>query len=116
MAPLIPALEIFLEAGMNRLTDKSRRLTGWLEELVRARLADRIEILTPAIQERRGCQLSLRVKSGRGTGREVFERLTEGGVVVDWREPDVIRAAPVPLYNSFDDVQKFVIRLQEALS
>jgi len=116
MAPLIPALEIFLEAGMNRLTDKSRRLTGWLEELVRARLADRIEILTPAIHERRGCQLSLRVKSGRGTGREVFERLTEGGVVVDWREPDVIRAAPVPLYNSFDDVQKFVIRLQEALS
>jgi kynureninase len=112
MAPLIPALDLFVEAGMDRLTTKSRRLTGWLEELLKARLSDDIEILTPASPERRGCQLSLRLRAGR----DVFERLTAAGVIVDWREPDVIRAAPVPLYNSFEDVCRFVAQLEEATS
>jgi len=112
MAPLMPALDLFLEAGMDRLTGKSRRLTGWLEELLKARLSDDIEVLTPASPERRGCQLSLRLRSGR----QVFERLTAAGVIVDWREPDVIRAAPVPLYNSFEDVCRFVTHLEEAIS
>jgi len=116
MAPLIPSLEIFVAAGMERLAQKSRQLTGWLEELLRTRLADRVDILTPEEDERRGCQLSLRIKTGEPTGREVFDRLTDGGVIVDWREPDVIRVAPVPLYNSFDDVRRFVIRLEEATS
>lgn len=112
MAPLIPALDLFLEAGMDRLSTKSRRLTGWLEELLKARLSDDIEILTPASPEQRGCQLSLRLRAGR----DVFERLTAAGVIVDWREPDVIRAAPVPLYNSFEDVCRFVAELEEATS
>lgn len=112
MAPLIPALDIFLEAGIDRLAAKSTRLTGWLEQLIKSRLEDRIEILTPGSPERRGCQLSLRLRSGR----DVFERLTAAGIVVDWREPDVIRAAPVPLYNSFDDVRRFVACLEEAMA
>jgi kynureninase len=116
MAPLIPSLEIFVAAGMDRLSEKSRHLTGWLAQLIETRLADRIEILTPAPHEQRGCQLSLRVRSGDHSGREVFERLAAAGVIVDWREPDVIRVAPVPLYNSFDDVRKFVMRLEEATS
>jgi len=116
MAPLIPSLETFLAAGMDRLSEKSRRLTGWLAELLAARLADRIEILTPHDHQRRGCQLSLRVRPGKRSGREVFEQLTATGVIVDWREPDVIRVAPVPLYNSFDDVRRFVVRLEDATS
>ncbi len=115
MAPLIPALDIFMQAGMARLAKKSRRLTGWLETLLTERLSAEIDILTPASPEHRGAQLSLRVRSPHRTGREVFERLTGAGVVVDWREPDVIRAAPVPLYNSFEDVARFVAALEEAL-
>ncbi len=116
MAPLIPSLHLFMDARMDRLTEKSRRLTGWLEELLKGRLSDRVEILTPAAHSQRGCQLSLRMLSGRPSGREVFERLTSAGVIVDWREPDVIRVAPVPLYNSFDDVRRFVGHLEEATS
>ncbi len=116
MAPLIPSLEIFLAAGVDRLLQKSRQLTGWLAELLEAHLANRIEILTPRDHEQRGCQLSLRMKPGHHSGRVVFERLTAAGVIVDWREPDVIRVAPVPLYNSFDDVRRFVVRLEEAAS
>ncbi|MGD8734009.1 MAG: kynureninase, partial [Gammaproteobacteria bacterium] len=116
MAPLVPALQIFMEAGMDRLAAKSARLTGWLEELIRTRLGHRIEILTPGEPEQRGCQLSLRVKPGGPTGHDVFERLSVAGVVVDWREPDVIRAAPVPLYNTYSDVAEFVRRLEDALS
>jgi kynureninase len=116
MAPLIPALGMFMEAGMDRLAAKSARLTGWLEELIRIRLGQRIEILTPGEPEQRGCQLSLRVKPEGPTGHEVFERLSAAGIVVDWREPDVIRAAPVPLYNTYRDVAEFVRRLEEALS
>ncbi len=116
MAPLIPALQMFVEAGMDRLAAKSASLTGWLEELIGLRLGHRIEILTPGEPEQRGCQLSLQVKPGGPTGHEVFERLSAAGVVVDWREPDVIRAAPVPLYNTYGDVAEFVRRLEEALS
>ncbi len=78
-------------------------------------LADAIEIFTPAEPQRRGCQLSLSLVGGRDRGREVFDRITAEGVVADWREPDVIRVAPVPLYNSFGDVWAFVQILKYAL-
>ena len=93
-APVLASLEIFDEAGLPRLVEKSRRLTGYLEWLVQRRCGDRIGIITPATA--RGCQLSL-------------------NVIGDWREPDVIRIAPAPLYNSYSDVFECVARLQQAL-
>jgi kynureninase len=108
MAPLRAALELFREAGMQRLRDKSIALTGALEQLIRQNLDAVFEIITPGEPQRRGCQLSLRIRSGRADGRALFERLLESGVVTDWREPDVIRVAPVPLYNSFEDCWQFV--------
>ena len=108
LAPLRVSLEIFQRAGMARLREKSRRLTGYLEVLIRERLADRLQIVTPAQPERRGCQLSLRVVGGRGRGRALFEHLGAQGIVGDWREPDVIRISPTPLYNRFADVLALV--------
>jgi len=108
LAPLLASLEIYDEAGMDRLREKSLKLTAYLEFLLKERLAEEIEILTPADPSRRGCQLSLRLHKGRDTARKVFEQLEEAGVTGDWREPDVIRVAPVPLYNSYGDVFRFV--------
>jgi len=110
MAPLRAALELFDQAGMDRLRRKSVDLTGALERLIQQHAADLFEILTPAEPERRGCQLSLRVKSDRAAGRRLFEALLACGVTGDWREPDIIRVAPVPLYNRFEDCWEFVGR------
>ena len=115
MTPLLAALALFDEAGMSRLRAKSLRLTDYLEYLLQVELSDDIEILTPAEPARRGCQLSLRLLGGSDRRRATFERLTEEGVVADWREPDVIRIAPAPLYNSFGDVFECAERLQQAL-
>lgn len=108
LAPLLASLEIFDEAGMASLRKKSIILTGYLEFLLAENLAEEIEILTPADATCRGCQLSLRLHKGRDAARQVFEQLEESGVTGDWREPDVIRVAPVPLYNSYTDVFRFV--------
>lgn len=113
LAPVIASLEIFREAGIATLQQKSRRLTAFLDFLISERLAGQVATITPA--DARGCQLSLRVTSKSVKARTVFERLESLGVVTDWREPDVIRAAPVPLYNSFGDVYEFVERLSQAL-
>jgi kynureninase len=123
LAPVLASLEIFSEAGMGRLRAKSERLTGYLEQLLDARLAGRVEIITPRTPAERGCQLSIRVlgvairgmEGRRVEGKAVFERLEGSGVVCDWREPDVVRVAPVPLYNTFEDVRRFVQRLEDAL-
>jgi len=108
MAPIRASLELFDAATMPALRAKSLKLTGYLEALVNAHLAGRIEILTPANPARRGCQLSLRVVGGRAMGRALFEHLAANGVLGDWREPDVIRISPAPLYNRFTDVLAFV--------
>lgn len=108
LAPLLASLEIFDEAGMERLRTKSLQLTAYLEFLLKEKLSREVEILTPADPARRGCQLSLRLHAGRNQARRVFERLEATGVTGDWREPDVIRVAPVPLYNSYADVFGFV--------
>jgi len=116
LAAIRASLDVFMEAGgMEPLREKSVRLTGYLEWLLRQELAGAIEILTPADPRQRGCQLSLRVTSS-GAGRDVFEKLEAAGVTCDWREPDVIRVAPVPLYNRFEEVHRFVEILREALS
>ncbi|TAA46370.1 kynureninase [Pseudoxanthomonas winnipegensis] len=109
MAPLLASLALVDRAGgMAALRAKSEQLTGFLEDLIEARVLDTLEIITPAEPERRGCQLSLRVAGGRERGRELFDYLVSVGVLGDWREPDVIRISPVPLYNSFKDVYRFV--------
>ena len=108
LAPLRVSLEIFHRAGMARLREKSIVLTGYLESLIRTHLSGIIDIPTPPEPERRGCQLSLRVKGGRDAGRALFEHLSENGIIGDWREPDTIRVAPVPLYNRYEDCLRFV--------
>jgi kynureninase len=108
MAPVRVSLELFAEAGMQRLRDKSMALTAYLDNLVRAELGEHVDIITPADPERRGSQLSLRIRGGRTQGRALFEHLTDRGAISDWREPDVIRVAPVPLYNRFQDCLELV--------
>jgi kynureninase len=115
LAPVLASLEIFTEAGMERLRAKSVALTGFLEFLLTERLGKRIEIITPAATAERGCQLSLRLCDPRDRARRLFEELEQAGVVCDWREPDVIRVAPTPLYNTFVEVFEFVERLEAAL-
>ncbi|MBD8880383.1 kynureninase [Rhodanobacter sp. 7MK24] len=107
LAPLRVSLEIFHRAGMAKLREKSLKLTGYLEWLVQTQLADALEVLTPADPARRGSQLSIRVRGGRERGRALFEYLMEHGVIGDWREPDVIRISPAPLYNRFADCLRF---------
>ncbi len=108
MAPLRASLDLFERAGLDALRQKSQQLTGYLETLIRARLADTLQIITPSDPAQRGCQLSLRVAGGRERGRALFEYLHSVGVLGDWREPDVIRISPVPLYNRYRDVYRFV--------
>lgn len=112
LAPLRGSLELFERAGMAALRRKSEALTGYLERLILERLADTLQIVTPREPERRGAQLSLRVLRGRGlagreAGRSLFDFLAAQGVLGDWREPDVIRISPAPLYNTHADVLRF---------
>jgi kynureninase len=115
MTPLIASMSLFEDAGMDRLRQKSKSLTAYLESLLVELLADDVRILTPADPNQRGCQLSLCLAQGRDQGRAVFEAISADGVIADWREPDVIRVAPVPLYNSYEDVWRFVDILQRQL-
>ena len=103
MAPLRASLEIFHEAGLPALRRKSLALTAYLEALIRQELGDVLRSVTPGDPEQRGCQLSLQVRAGRDAGRRLFEYLMQSGVIGDWREPDVIRLSPTPLYNRFSD-------------
>jgi kynureninase len=105
-------LEIFEEAGMERIRAKSEALTGFLEFVIRDIAGSRIRIITPSAPAERGAQLSLFIEKN---GRAVFDYLMAHGVIVDWREPNVIRAAPAPLYNSFEDVWRFGEELKGAL-
>jgi kynureninase len=115
LAPLAAALELFDEAGMGALRRKSDTLDAFARTLIRSRCNNRIEILTPDAPPERGCQLSLRVIGGRERGRRVFQKLESLGVVGDWREPDVIRIAPMPLYTSYSDVDDAITHLASAL-
>jgi kynureninase len=112
MAALRASLEIFDEAGMSALREKSTRLTGYMEFLLDDIRGPRISVITPRDPDQRGCQLSIRVKDA---DKSLFEAVSARGVFADWREPDVIRVAPVPLYNSFEDVYKFVGILKDCL-
>ncbi|CAN5615497.1 kynureninase [soil metagenome] len=113
LAALRASLEIFDEASMPALREKSVKLTACLESRLREIATDRIEVITPADPADRGCQLSIRVQAD--SGKSLFDAITECGVIADWREPDVIRVAPVPLYNTFDDVDRFAKILGKCL-
>ena len=112
MAAIRASLDTFKEAGFKNLRKKSEQLTGYLEYLLDEIGSGKIDIITPRNKEERGCQLSIKVKNADKT---LHERLTQAGVISDWREPNVIRIAPAPLYNSFEDVFEFVSRLKSIL-
>jgi kynureninase len=105
MAALRASLEIFDEVGMPALRRKSMSLTAYLEFLLEQHPSRSFSIITSRDPEQRGAQLSLRIHK---KGREVCDALKERGVICDWREPDILRVAPVPLYNSFSDAYSFV--------
>ena len=113
LAPLRASLDIFGRARIAAVRRKSLALTGYLEALILERLADTLQIATPRDIERRGAQLSLRVVGGREQGRALFEYLADAGVLGDWREPDVIRISPAPLYNSHADVLRFAHAVED---
>jgi kynureninase len=105
LASLKASLDIFDETDIKTLRAKSEMLTGYLEYLIEQKGAGSFEIITPKDKNQRGCQLSLRAKH---EGKRLHQKLLDKSVVCDWREPDVIRVAPVPLYNSFMDVYNFM--------
>jgi kynureninase len=108
LAPLRGSLEQFTRVGMPALRARSERLTRYLEQLVVQQLDGTLAIVTPDVPAQRGAQLSLRVAGGRERGRALFDHLVAQGVLGDWREPDVIRISPVPLYNTHADILRFV--------
>lgn len=113
MAAIKASLDLFAEAGMDNLIDKSKKLTGYFEFLINQLQNDSIKIITPKNPNERGCQLSIQVKNA---DKSLHQKLTDAGIITDWREPDVIRCAPVPLYNSFKDVFTMVQRLKSILN
>lgn len=115
LAPLLASLRIFEHAGFAALRDKSVRLTAYLYELVSAIPDRRVQILTPADANERGCQLSMRLNEAPARAKAIHMELTRRGFVCDWREPDVVRVAPVPLYNTFTDVFRFAQTLRQVV-
>jgi kynureninase len=112
MAAIKASLDIFEKVGMDALVKKSKKLTGFFEYLVNEIASDTIEIITPTNPNERGCQLSLQVKNA---DKNLHKKLTENNIITDWREPDVIRCAPVPMYTSFEDVYHMVTILESLL-
>lgn len=113
-APLIASLDVFAAAGIERLREKSRSLTGYLEHLLKPLHPD-VHCITPSDPAARGCQLSIRITGAHRRGRRVLDGLAARGIVCDWREPDTIRVAPVPLYNGYEEVFHFTERLAQML-
>jgi kynureninase len=113
MAAIKASLDLFNEVGMDALRAKSKKLTGYFEFLINEIKNDKIKIITPSNPEERGCQLSIQVKDA---DKSLHQKLTDVHIITDWREPDVIRCAPVPLYNSFEDVYRMVEKLKSILN
>lgn len=113
MVAVWSSLKLFDEVGIDHLRAKSIKLTGYMEYLVKLLGDDVINIITPSDPDRRGCQLSIQV---RNASKSLFHYISDKGVIADWREPDVIRVAAVPMYNSFEDVYRFYEILKEGLN
>jgi kynureninase len=114
-APLLASLDMFQRAGIRRLREKSIALTGFLQRLIEERLPGLVDIVTPGAAADRGCQLSLRLARPPDAAKRCHDLLTAAGVITDWREPDVLRLAPAPLYNSYSDVYAAVDALSQAV-
>ena len=107
LAPYLASVHMFAEVGMQKLIKKRNLITAYLEYILHEidkEVDSTFEIITPANQEERACQLSVFL---HGEGRSLFDYLMKNGVITDWREPNVIRLAPVPLYTSFEDMYEF---------
>ena len=113
MAAIKASLDMFNDVGMDALREKSKKLTGYFEFLISELKNDKIKIITPSNPDERGCQLSIQVKDA---DKSLHQKLTDAHIITDWREPDVIRCAPVPLYNSFEDVYRMVEKLKDILN
>ena len=113
LAALRTSMNIFAEAGLHSLRAKSIELTGYLQFLLDQQTSPKVSIITPQDEEQRGAQLSIRLP---WSGRQICDRLIAAGAIGDWREPDIFRIAPVPLYNSYQDVYRFAQTLVTALS
>ncbi len=112
MAAIKASLDMFDSVGMKKLREKSIQLTSYFEYLVTQLQNPNIKIITPKNSEERGCQLSIQVQNA---DKKLHEKLIQNNVITDWREPDVIRCAPVPFYNSFQEVYTMVQLLKEIL-
>ena len=112
MAAIRASLDMFEKVGMDVLLEKSKKLTGFFEYLVNQIASDSIKIITPSNPNQRGCQLSVQVANA---DKNLHKKLTENNIITDWREPDVIRCAPVPMYTSFEDVYRMVNVLESLL-
>ncbi len=113
MASIKASLDMFNDAGIDNLFIKSKKLTGYFEFLLKQLGEETIRIITPNNPNERGCQLSIQVKNANKT---LHNKLTKAGIISDWREPDVIRCAPVPFYNTFEDVFRLVEKLKFILN
>ena len=109
LAAIRASLSIFDEIGMDALVTKSKKMTDYLIWLLKTIETKKVNIITP---KEKGCQISIQVKNA---DKKIFKIITKKGVIADWREPDVIRIAPVPLYNSYTDVYKFYKILDSVL-
>jgi kynureninase len=114
LTPVIASLHMFKEASLKKLREKSIQLTSYMDFLIQTAFAGQIESITPI--QGRGCQLSLVIRDSSLKGKAIFNSLTEKNVIGDWREPNVIRMAPTPFYNSYEDVYEFVERLKESIA
>jgi kynureninase len=112
MAAIKASLDLFDEVGMDALREKSEKLTGYFEFLIQQMASKDIQIITPINPKERGCQLSIQVKNA---DKSLHEKLSAHPIITDWREPDVIRCAPVPMYTSFEDVYRLVSVLKNIL-
>ena len=113
MAAIRASLEIFQKANIHRLREKSVRMSAYFLECMADIQSESFRIITPANAEERGCQFSLQLTH---PDKKYFHALTHQGVIADWREPDVIRIAPVPLYNTFSDIYRFTEILKNVLN
>ena len=112
MAPIKASLEMFEEVGMEALREKSIKLTGFMEYLFQELGSEAVSIITPKNPEERGCQLSIQVKKAT---KSLHQKLMDKHVITDWREPNVIRCAPTPMYNTYQDVYNMVLILKDIL-
>lgn len=117
LACIAASLEVFDQAGgVDRLRSKAEGLYKYMDTLLGMKLESELEVITPSDDNQRGCQHSIKITDTSLDGRRIFEKLEANGVACDWRYPNVIRVAAVPLYNRYEDIHRFVTILEKAIS